>query len=413
MPRLLLIAPDASYHTAPFQAAGQRLGVEIIVASEGRFPIVPRQSTGLRVDFLDLSRSLRLIEAFYRQTPFDGVIGVDDGTVELAAVVARALSLPTNPPKAVRLNRRKDKSRILQKESGLQTPWFVSVELDSRGRPTVPAGIAYPCVAKPVSLSASRGVIRANNHQELLAALARISAIIESSGREHPRICLIEEYIPGSEYVVEGLLDEGDWRTIAVFSKPDLLEGPFFEETIYITPTGLDVKAEEEITDTVRAACGAYGLKHGPIHAECRVNEQGTWLIELASRTIGGKCARIFELGTGQGLEDISILNAMGCAVPIEDLPDSVGVMMIPVPGKGILRRIEGVETARRITYIEDIEIDVKSGQELVPWPEGSSYPGFIFARGPNNNLVINSLRSAHDELNFVMAPQLPLVIGD
>jgi biotin carboxylase len=263
-----------------------------------------------------------------------------------------------------------------------------------------------------VTLSASRGVIRANNDQELVAALSRISKIIESAGPEHPRIILIEEYIPGLEYVVEGLLNLGNWHTMAIFGKPEPLEGPFFEETIYIAPPGLGLDAEKSILDTVRAACEAYGLEHGPVHAECRINEDGVWLIELAQRTIGGKCSRVFQLGTGQALEDIVILNALGRPVPFRYLADVIGVMMIPVPGPGIVRRVEGIETARSVDYIEEVEIDVKPGHQLVPWPEGSSYPGFIFARGSSEHLVTEALKTAHRALRFVIAPQIPLVLA-
>jgi hypothetical protein len=412
MLRLLLIAPEASYHTAPFQAAGRRLDVEIVVASEGRFPVVPRQSIGLRIDFSDSNRSLKLIEQLYRDAPFDGVIGTDDGVLELATIVATAFGLPANPLESTEISRRKDHSRVVQRNAGLETPWFVSVAVCGDGEPKAPAGVSYPCVAKPVTLSASRGVIRANNEQELVSALVRISKIIESAGSEHPQVVLIEEYIPGSEYVIEGLLEAGNWHTIMIFSKPDPLEGPFFEETMYIAPPGLGPDIEQKMTDTVRVACAAYGLEHGPIHAECRINEHGIWLIELAARTIGGKCSRILQLGTGQALEDIVILNALGRSVSVGPPAGAIGVMMIPVPGPGIIRRVEGIEAARQIDHIEEIEIDVKPGQQLVPWPEGSSYPGFIFARAPSEYLVTEALRSAHDALRFVIAPHLPLVIA-
>jgi biotin carboxylase len=412
MPRLLLIAPDASYHTAPFQAAGQRLGIEIIVASEGRFPVVPRQSIGLRVDFSDSNRSLKLIRALHREIPFDGVIGTDDATLQLAATVATEFGLSANSRESTEISRRKDRSRMVQRDSGIRTPRFVSVELFEHKEPTMPVGISYPCVAKPVTLSASRGVIRANNTGELVAALVRISKIIESAGPEHPRIGLVEEYIAGPEFVVEGLLESGKLRTIGIFGKPDLLEGPFFEETIYVAPSGLSPGVEQEMTDTVQAACEAYGLEQGPIHAECRINKDGVWLIELAPRTIGGRCTRIFQLGTGQALEDVVILNAIGRPASVKFRAGAVGVMMIPVPGSGILRRVEGIEAARQIKHVEEVQVDVKPGQHLVPWPEGSSYPGFIFARGPSDFSVTEALRNAHRALRFVLAAQLPLVIG-
>jgi hypothetical protein len=412
MPRLLLISPETSYHTAPFQAAGRRLGIEVIVASEGRFPVVPEASVGLRVDFSNSSRSLRLIEALYQETPFEGVIGSDDRTLELATIVAATLGLPTNLRSSTIINRRKDYSRIVQRDSGLRTPWFVPVEISTGSEIKIPSGIPYPCVAKPVTLSASRGVIRANNHLELVKALTRILQIIESEGPEHPRVALIEEYIPGAEYVVEGLLDAGVWQTIAIFGKPVPLEGPYFEETIYVTPPNLKSDSQKKLTDTVQTACAALGLQHGPIHAECRINKDGAWLIELAPRAIGGKCSRILRSGSGQALEDIIILNALRRPVSVELPGGIVGVMMIPVPGSGVLRRVEGVEEAQSVDYIEEIEIDAKPGQQLVPWPEGSSYPGFIFARGPNQNSVVEALHAAHRTLRFVIAPRFPLVMG-
>jgi hypothetical protein len=413
MPRLLLIAPEASYHTASFQAAGKRLGIEVILASEGHFPIVSSQSVGLRVDFSRLSRSLRIIEATYRKTPFDGVIGTDDASLELAAIVAAAFGLPANSPLSAKVSRRKDNSRVAQREAGLVTPWFTVVTSNQQGGYVVPAEVNYPCVAKPVTLSASRGVIRVDNEQQLVAALSRIFGIIESSGPEHPRVVLIESYIPGSEYVVEGLLSGGNWQTIIIFGKPNPLEGPFFEETIYIAPPDLEIGVKRNMIEVVRRACAVYGLEHGPIHAECRVNEAGVWLIELTPRTIGGKCSRLFELGTSVALEDIVILNSLGRQVSISPPTEFIGVMMIPVPGPGIVRRIEGINAASSVEHIEAIEIDVKPGQQLVPWPEGSSYPGFIFARGSRSQLVLNALNKAHKTLRFVLAPQLPLAMGE
>lgn len=412
MQRLLLITPEASYHTVPFKTAGGQLGVEIIVASEGLFPLVATESVGLRIDFSDPRRSLNVIKEFYRATPFDGVIGTDDGALELSAIVATTFGLPTNPVNSAETSGRKDHSRIVQRDSGLRTPWFESVEFSEHRAPPVPDGVMYPCVAKPVTLSASRGVIRADNEKELIIALQRISKIIKSAGQGHPPVALIEEYIPGSEYVVEGLLNMGTWRTIAIFKKPDPLEGPFFEETIYISGTDLGHGIEEQLVDTVQATCVAYGLEHGPIHAECRINENGVWLIELAPRTIGGRCSRIFQFGASQALEDLVILNALGQDVSLERLSGSVGVMMIPVPGAGIVRRVEGIEAAKSVDHIEEVKIDIRPGQRLVPWPEGSSYPGFIFARGSNEHLVTEALRKAHQALRFIIAPQLPVVVS-
>jgi biotin carboxylase len=373
---------------------------------------VPSNSAGLKVDFTDRKRSLGLVEAYARVAPFDGVLGLDDSTVEFTAAVAARLGLPSNPPEAVRISQRKDKAREVQRAAGLRSPSFRSLTLESHCQISVPNGIDYPCVAKPVSLSASRGVIRANSPKELMSALSRIQRILDSCGAQHSREVIIEDYIPGEEYAVDGLLEHGHWRTLAIFAKPDALEGPYFEETIYVTSRSLKFAEKSAIEASVISACSAYGLFHGPVHAECRVNSEGVWLIELATRTIGGKCSRILQFGTGHTLEEIVILNAIGHTFHPEMSSNVAGVMMIPVPEAGVLRRVEGAETARRIRHIQGVEIDIRPGQLLVPWPEGSSYPGFIFSRAAKTTEVIDALRSAHRALNFIVAPELPLVIS-
>ena len=412
MSRLLLISPEAGYLTVPFQLAGERLGIEVVVASEGHHPLVPRRSTGLQVTFSDPVQTVAVIKEYHQKKRFDGVIATDDSVSELASIVAIALGLPSNPPECVKIGLRKDFSREAQKASGLRTPWFLSLRLDREKGLSIPNGVAYPCIVKPVTLSASRGVIRANNQEELASALTRISRIINLAGPTHPLVCLIEEYIPGEEYAVEGFLEKGRWHTIAIFSKPDPMEGPFFEETIYIVPAGLSCGRETELIGTVGQTCKAIGLVHGPVHAECRINDKGTWLIELSPRPIGGRCGRILESSTGKALADMIISNALGQSQSISLTTETKGVMMIPVPGSGILRRVEGIQKARSIDHVEEVEIDVRPGQRMIPWPEGSSYPGFIFAKGKNTEIVIKALKSAHHELNFILAPELPIVMG-
>ena len=413
MLKLLLIAPKGSYLTAGYREAAKRINAEIIVASEGDNSLVDNQSVGLRVDFQDLFGSLDTIKRFHSLNPFDGVLGTDDSALELAAFVATSLKLPGNQPDSIKAGVRKDLSREIQLNAGLPTPWFHCVDLRNLPLLDLPDDIPYPCIAKPVTLSASRGVIRANNKKELLAALIRIRRIIESAGSQHPLFGLIEEYIPGEEYVVEGFLfEEGAWETLAIFSKPDYMSGPFFEETIYVSSSTLDIEIERGLIDLVHSACRSYGLRHGPVHAECRINDRGTWLIELAPRTIGGRCGKILQTNIDQSLEEIIILNALGKKPFIKMSQEAVGAMMIPVPGSGILRRVEGIENAKNVNYIDDIQIDVQPGQRLIPWPEGSPYPGFIFARGPDGEAVTRALRDAHARLRFVLGPELPLIVN-
>ena len=269
-------------------------------------------------------------------------------------------------------------------------------------------GSFYPAVLKPLALSASRGVIRANDPGEFTTAFQRISAILakaESTGDAAGHV-LVEEYIPGAEVALEGLLDKGTLTILALFDKPDPLEGPYFEETIYVTPSRLPVDVQDAIAATVNRAVATLDLREGPIHAELRINNDGIWLIEVAARSIGGLCSRAMRFGAGARLEDLILRHALGLPIPTPKLDrPATGVMMIPIPASGILRRVSGIEAARAIMYIEDVTISIPLGEILVPVPEGNRYLGFIFAAGDTPEAVEAALREAHGRLEFAIEP--------
>jgi biotin carboxylase len=268
------------------------------------------------------------------------------------------------------------------------------------------SSVTYPCVAKPVALSGSRGVIRANDPRELEQAIARIQTILRHHAVPAERNCvLVEAFIPGQEVAVEGMLRAGRFTTLAIFDKPDPLDGPYFEETYYITPSGHPESVQEAVTATVARSCEAYGLREGPVHAECRINEQGVWVLEVAARTIGGLCGRLLRFGTGYGLEELVLTQALGENVTLRPESGGAGVLMIPIPQAGILRRVEGLMAARAVPNIVDVVIDVREGYELVPLPEGSSYLGFIYARADSPAAAETALREAHAKLRIVVAP--------
>ncbi|MEN8197860.1 MAG: ATP-grasp domain-containing protein, partial [Pseudomonadota bacterium] len=283
---------------------------------------------------------------------------------------------------------------------------FRTIDLE---RPLMPqlAGLAYPCVIKPLAMSASRGVIRADSRKALVQAALRVGRIVakEPDPLERRRL-LVETFIPGFEVAVEGLLTAGTLEVLAIFDKPDPLDGPHFEETYYITPSRLDPTVQTGIRDCVETACRAYGLREGPVHAECRINRDGIWILELAARTIGGLCSRLFQFGVGYSLEELVLFHAIGAPQkPVAD-PGAAGVLMIPIPKAGVLRRVEGVRAAAAVPYIEEVVIQVREGYELVPLPEGSSYLGFIFCRAPDPQSAEAALRRSHAELNVVIAPR-------
>ena len=406
--RLLLLLPTVTYRTVAFVEAARRLGVELTVASERPSTFEHANPAGLvTLDFTDPTRAAAQARAFARELPVHGVVGVDDDTAVIAAVVAEELGLRGNSVAAAAAARDKYQQRVLLAKAGVAVPRVECYPIASDSQ-ELARHAPYPCVLKPLRLSASRGVIRADDAREFVAAFRRLKAMLEepevASCGEWARHLLVEEFIPGREVAVEGLVTEGRLRVLAIFDKPDPLDGPFFEETIYVTPSRLTPAAHQEITACTQATVTALGLRDGPIHAEIRYNDEGGWLIELAARPIGGRCSGALRFGAGVSLEEIVIRHALRMELPsLEREGQASGVMMIPVPRGGVLRHVRGVEEARAVPLVDAVEITAHPGQTLVPWPEGARYPGFIFAKGDTPEGVEAALRAAHGRLEFVI----------
>ena len=402
-PRLLLIAPFGSYRTAPFLAAAERWA-EVVLASEGTSNIVRSGLPGLRLALDDLDgceRALR--DEMERGGPFHAILGLDDWGTQVAGLLAPRLGLAGNPPRAVEIARRKDHARAALRAAGVRVPWHQVLALDA----PLPAldDLPYPLVLKPVALAGSRGVMRVEDPAGLRKALARLAAILGHDARAVWNRALVERFVPGAEIALEGLLTDGVLQTLAIFDKPEPLNGPFFEETYYITPSRHDAATREAVRREVERGARAYGLREGPIHAECRLNAEGVWVIEIAARTIGGLCGRLLRFGTGLSLEELVVRHALGESITVAPRTGAAGVLMIPIPGSGLLKRVEGLMAADRVPGVTEVVIDVREGQELVPLPEGASYLGFLFAEGPDPVAVHEALKTAHGHLRFVLAP--------
>lgn len=405
--RVLLIAPHGSYRTAPFLAAAKIRGIEVLIASEAKHSLVSAYAQGLHIDLDDPQASLQTILREAQRQPFAAVLGCDDTSTELAALAASKLGLPHNPTTAVRLARRKDLARERLAQAGVPVPHHWRLDL-TRALAAQIEDIRFPCVLKPVALAASRGVIRADNLNELTHAAARIQVLLARTGlrkAQERETILVEEFIPGFEVAVEGLLTHDELEILTIFDKPDPLNGPYFEETYYITPSRLDLPTQHAMHETISAACTAYGLREGPIHAECRINERGVWILEVAARTIGGLCGRLLRFGTGCSLEELVLMHSLGEPPELQCEAGGAGVLMIPIPQAGILRRVEGVLAAQKVPYIDEVVIHVREGYELVPLPEAASYLGFIFARAPSAAQAEAALRAAHACLHVVVMP--------
>ena len=399
----MLIAPFGSYRTAPFLAAA-RARADVVLLSEGAANVVSSGLPGLRLPLHDLDACERAVrEEIDRGGRFQVILGLDDWGTEVAGALAPRLGLAGNPPQALAAARRKDRGRALLQAAGVPVPWHRVLALD--GPLPDLADLPYPLVLKPVALSGSRGVMRVDDEAGLRAGLARLQAILGRDDRAVWNRALIERFVQGFEIALEGLLLGGVLQTLAIFDKPEPLDGPFFEETYYITPSRLDAAMRETVRETVERGARAYGLREGPIHAECRLNAEGVWVIEIAARTIGGLCGRLLRFGTGLSLEELVVRHALGERVAIGARAGAAGVLMIPIPGLGLLKRVEGLMAADRVPGVVEVVIDAREGQELVPLPEGASYLGFIFAEGPDPAAVYDALKTAHGHLHFVLAP--------
>jgi formate-dependent phosphoribosylglycinamide formyltransferase (GAR transformylase) len=412
---VLLLCTTTGYQTRAFAAGAEKLGLKVLFGTD-RCHILedPWRDGALALRFEEPETSAAKVVDFARTHAVNAVVAIGDQPTATAARVTQALGLPGHSPAAADICRDKYRSRECLRRAGLKVPRFQSLARSQDPRQIAPA-VSFPCVLKPLTLSGSRGVIRANNSEEFVAAFERIGTLLSSpevSVLRDPanEFIQVEEYLEGTEVAVEGLVDRGRLRVLAIFDKPDPLVGPFFEETIYVTPSRMRPNLQEQVTHALQRAVSALGLGHGPLHAEMRLNAEGFWVLEVAARPIGGLCARSLRFQENLSLEELVLRHALGENVESVREACASGVMMIPIPQAGFLEAVENVEAATRTQGVEAIEITAKLRQQLAPLPEGASYLGFIFARGESPEFVERALREAHGKLRFVISPALKVV---
>ncbi len=414
MPRAVLLLPKAGYRNDDFLAAAGKLGVEVVVVSDVCHQLAEGwQDAPLAVKFRDAAAAAEELARSVAPLAPAAVVGVDDLTALVAALASARLGLPHNPPEAVAAARSKALSRERLRAAGLPVPRFAvfsrdATEIEARWT-------TYPCVVKPLVLSGSRGVIRADTPAELRAAVERVAAILRApdvAQRRDPDLLRIqiEEFIPGAEVSLEGLLSAGRLHVLALFDKPDPLDGPYFEETLYVTPSRHPAGIQEAVEQAVSAGCAALGLREGPVHAELRLSPEGPRLLEIAARSIGGLCGRALRFGVGVTLEELVLRHALGSAAPPPPREErAAGVLMLPIRRRGTLEAVRGVEAARAVPLIEEVVITAHLREELVPLPEGASYLGFVFARAATPAEVEAALRAAGEQIEAVVTPRLPV----
>ena len=409
--RILLLMSPATYRAGAFMSAARQLQLNVVVGIDLPETLSDYWHVPLGVDFTDIPTSVHTIVEYAQHHPFNAILSVDDSASELAAHASAALGLAHNSPESAEAARDKYLMRNIMSAGGAPCPVFRRFWLQDDPY-WIATQVTYPCVVKPLRLSGSRGVIRADNPTEFAAAFTRLKRYLLAEGnRELETAFLVEDFIPGFEVAVEGIMTHGQLKVLTLFDKPDPLDGPFFEETIYVTPSRLAEDVQSSVAHAVALAAASLGLREGPVHAELRVNEQGPWMLEIAGRSIGGLCSTILEFGAGMCLEELILRHAIGEEISTIRLDEhAAGVMMIPIPSAGMLKGVHGVEEALSVPLITGVEITAKLNNQLVPLPEGASYLGFIFARGETPVEVENAIRRAHAYLKFDIRREIPML---
>jgi biotin carboxylase len=399
---VLLIAPALSYRVSSYINAVQNLNYQLLVVSNSKHSLISQIASGITVDFSHPETAIQTILNAVKDINIKTVISTDDSVSTIASQIAIVLGLPHNNAQSSLLTYRKDLARERLKLAGCNVPEFkiyTFLEVE-----TIAQNLTYPVVLKPLMLSGSRGIIRANSYTEFTLAAKTIQQILQhENGTDFEKShFLVESFLVGKEIAFDGFVKNGHLIPLALFDKPEPLNGPYFEESYYITPSNHPLDTQQQIISEIEKCCDAYGLLHGPIHAEVRLTEHGPCLIEMASRTIGGQCAQTIEYVLGSRLEEIIIKLACEPAVKLKRADLYAGVLMIPIQQAGILKRVEGMTKAQQTKYVTSVEIHIQPGYELIPLPRGSSYLGFIFAQAPNFDATYSALKQAHHALKFI-----------
>ena len=402
MPRVLLLLPTETYRAKDFLAAADRLGVDVVVGCERRQAMADAMGDGAVVVALGrVDAAVEIIAALHARRSLDAVLAVDDQGLVVAAAASARLGLTHNPIEAVAATRDKAALRARLGAGAVAQPDY-RVVAPGQSVAAAAGQIGYPCVVKPVSRSGSQGVIRVDDDGQASAVGERVRAIV---GPGEP--VLVEGFVAGAEVAVEALLVGGVLEVLAIFDKPDPLDGPFFEETIYVTPSRQPAPILASLAATVTAAAAAVGLREGPVHAELRVGADGRpVVIEVAARSIGGLCARSLRFGAGVSLEEIIVRHAIGAGLDgLRRETQASGVMMLPIRAAGMLKQVSGQAEALAVDGVVGVEISIRPGRAVVPLPEGDRYLGFVFARGPTPADVELALRRAEAALDVVVSP--------
>jgi hypothetical protein len=384
MKKVLLVIPEKSYKSNDFVVAAKRLKIPFSIITDSQ-QVSERLSDNIIVYNFQKDISLEILEKLKNITH---ILPVDHSSLEFAAKLRDLLSATGNSYVSVMNAMDKYKSRTIFNdvtEVKIKNAYIN----DPKDLITFMSKINIG-VLKPTRGTASNKVIKVTqqNMDQLL-----IQNIIKDCDENE---LIIEEFIEGDEYAFEGILIDSKLSKFVVFEKPLAFVEPYFEESIYITPSNLSNEIIESVHKRLQKACQKLGLTNGPIHAEFKISNNEVFLIEINPRMIGGLCSRCLSFGLfKQSLEELILLSfSTGKFKKVELLSNYVGVLMLPVPKSGKFISINHNEIMK-IENVSSVDITVSKNTLLQMPPNGERYLGFVFSQGENKSVVMRALESA------------------
>ena len=392
MKKLLLVIPENSYKSNDFVFAAEKLGIDFMIITDSE-QVSSKFSDTVIINKFDAELNKNNIKKLKDVTH---VLPVDHSALKFSGYLVDLLEVKGNKLESINLSMNKYESRkifnslldIKANNEIIKNIDDINIFINKNGT----------SVLKPNYGTASKSVLKINNVEK---NKEQIEKLMQDCFDQD---LVIEEYIDGKEYALEGTIINSELKKIVIFDKPVEYKHPYFEESIYITPSELSSEAEKRVVSIVDKACKKIGLEDGPVHVEFKINENQIFIIEINPRMIGGLCSRCLSFGLFKvSLEEIILHAFMNNELKnIELLNNYVGVLMIPTPKSGKFISINKKEL-ENIQNISNVEITVPEGSDLLEPPYGDKYLGFAFSQGIDKKTVNESLLTAMNLANPII----------
>ena len=392
MKKLLLVIPENSYKSNDFVTSAEKLDLDFLVITDSQ------QVSGQFSDTVIIHSFDEELENDVKEKLQDvtHILPVDHSALKFSAYLVDLLKAKGNNTKSINTAMNKFESRkIFNSISEIKIQNAIVKKIEDIEIFINENGTS---VLKPIYGTASKSVIKVESFQENKAEVEKLMQ--DCSDQD----LIIEEFVDGSEYALEGNLINSELNKIVIFDKPINYKEPYFEESIYIAPTEIPDKTQKEIVNLIGKACKKLGLENGPVHVEFKIHNKEIFIIEINPRMIGGLCSRCLSFGLFKtSLEEIALHAFLNNELKsIDLLSNFVGVLMIPTPISGKFISINKNEL-ESIPNVSGVEITVSENSNLLEPPFGDKYLGFVFSQGDSKEKVMESLTLALDLANPII----------